>query len=133
MQKLIYVNKIGKNSEGTFTYEFYFSEDDLSLFWLENAEVKPASIANIQVPPEGTFSEMKVLKTNIKLNSAQNNTSFSLQDCFNNVLSLVWEDISEYEEYPENGRIVFQFGTDIMDVERMLGSRDLAFENKFGF
>ena len=133
MQRLIYVNKLGKNSEGTFTYEFYFSEDDLNLFWLEGAEIKPASIANIQVPPEGTFSEIKILKTNIKLNSAQNNTSFSLQDCFNGVLSLVWEDISEYEEFPENGRIIFQFGADIFDVEKMFALRGLSFENNFDF
>lgn len=130
MLKLIFVNLLGRNYEGIYTYEFYFKDGDLEGFWIENSEVKPAYISGIKTPPVESFDDVKILRTNSKLNMAQNNSSFSMQDCYNGVISLVWESLDELDEYPENGRIVFKFGEELLQVERFLGSRDMFFDNK---
>jgi len=134
-QKLVYVNKLGKNSEGDYTYEFYFT-DDPEYFWIIDADIKPASICNLGVPDKQNYNEIKILKTKLKFDLAQNNSCFSFQDCKNNVISLCWENIDGYEIFPEEGRIVFPFGLDISAIEITLAKRNMAFEgapNDFNF
>ena len=126
-QKLVYVNKLGKNSESDYTYEFYFT-DDPEYFWMTDADIKPASICNLGVPDKQNYTDIKILKTKLKFDLAQNNSCFSLQDTKDQILSLCWENIDGYECYPEEGRIVFPFGLDISEIEISLAKRNLAFE-----
>lgn len=128
-QKLIYVNLLGVNSDRNYTYEFYFT-DDPELAWGDHWEDKPASINNIEVPVIQVFDSMKILKTNLILNLSQKNSCFSMMDMKCGIIPVCWENIDEYEEFPEDGRIVFPFGIDIYDVEKKLAMRNLCFEDK---
>lgn len=128
MEYLIYVNVIGKNSNNEFIYEFYFS-DEPDLFWMFDADVKPASICNLGVPEKQMYTTIKTLKSNIIFNVSQKNSCFSMQDCKDGIVPVAWENIDMYEEYPRNGRIVFPFGISIYDLEKKLNIRDLSFDN----
>jgi hypothetical protein len=123
---LIYVNTIGKNLDGEYIYEFYFSEDP-DIAWGTDWNVKPASICNLEVPQKQTYEMVKILKTNCILNVIQENSCFSMQDCKDKIIASAWENIDDAEEYPEE-RLVFPFGIDISDVESMLSKRDLILE-----
>ena len=123
---LVYINALGKNSEKKYVYEFYFGGVDF--FWIVDADIKPASICNLGVPDEGVYSNVRILKCDIKLDLAKNNPCFSYQDCISSIIPVAWESLDGYEEYPENGRLILPFGLSIDDVEKKLSVRDLSFE-----
>jgi len=128
MQYLVYVNKVGINSDNNFTYEFYFSEEP-EMAWSIDWDVKPSYSANLGVLEERNYDSIETLKTEIIFGISNKSTCFSMQDVKDQVVSLCHEDISGYEEYPEQGRLVFPFGISKQDVEIKLAKRDLAFEN----
>ena len=127
MNKLVFINMLGKNSDEDYIYEFYFSHEP-ELFWGLDFEVKPASICNIKVPDKMTYEKIETLKTDILLNLSQKNCCFSMQDCKDKIIPVAWENLDNCEEYPEDGRIVFPFGMDIDDINIILAKRNIAFE-----
>jgi hypothetical protein len=127
MQSLIFVNKLGKNSEDTYTYEFYFSEEP-EMVWGEGWDYKTASLNNIETIEKQNYDFVKILKTKITFDLSQRNSCFSMQDMKDGIIPVAWENIDGYEEYPEDGRIVFPFGVPQTDVELTLSRRDLVFE-----
>lgn len=128
MHKLVFVNMLGKNSEEEIIYEFYFSEDP-EMAWGVDWDQKPSSICNIEVPKKMNYELIKLLKTDIVLITAQKNSCFSMQDCKDGVIPSAWEDIDEYDEYPENGRLVFAFASSLDDIENKLTLRGLSFDS----
>lgn len=124
--KVVYITLIGKNSDDKYVYNLHLSteiEDTFSEGWGE----KPAcNISNdILMISEDQYEYIKELKTDIKLDLAQDNCCFSMQDCRDNIVALASENLDEAEEYPEEGRIVIHFGDKIDDVEQMLAKRNL--------
>ena len=128
-KKLVYVNLVGMDSLGNYEYEFFFSETP-DIVWGEDWNEQCPSACENTLPDESTYSEIKILRTKIPLFCAQENTCFSLQDMVDGVLSCVWEDISNYDEYPEPYRLVFQFGEDFDTVIYKLAGRGENFEDK---
>ena len=125
---LIYINPIGKNSNDLFEYEFFFSETP-DIVWGEDWDNPcPAACENTLPDPE-TYSEVKILKTNIPLSCIQNNVCFSLSNCIDGIICLGYEDISEYTEYPEPIRLVFQFAENYDSIIEKLELREIMFEN----
>ena len=125
---LIYINPIGKNSNDLYEYEFFFSETP-DIVWGEDWDNPcPAACENTLPDPE-TYSEVKILKTNIPLSCIQNNVCFSLSNCIDGIVCLCYEDISEYTEYPEPIRLVFQFAEKYDSIIEKLELREIMFEN----
>ena len=77
-------------------------------------------------PEDDMYEYIAEIKTDIKFNLAQNNTCYSMQDCRDKIIALASEDLSEAEEYPEEGRIVIHFGDLMDDVEKMLARRNIS-------
>jgi hypothetical protein len=128
MEGLIFVNKLGKNSDEKWVYEFYFS-DEADAAWGLDWDVKPSVICNISVPQRMEYNFIKILNTDVSLNVSHKNSCFSMQDCKDTIIPVAWEDLDNAEEYPEEGRLVFPFSMDIIDVEHMLALRNLSFED----
>jgi hypothetical protein len=127
MDKLIYINSLGKGYDNMFIYEFYVGETEG--FWMMDFNVRPSGICNLGVPEKDSYNELKILKTQIKLDLAKNSSCFSYQDCIDKIISIGYENLDSYEFYPEDGRIVLQYGMLIDDVEAILANRDLTFED----
>ena len=86
---LIYVRLIGENKEGNFEYELFFSETP-DIVWGEDwAEQCPVAIGDIP-PDEKTISVIKHAIIPYKLNVAQENYCFSMQDSIDGIISLCW-------------------------------------------
>jgi len=132
MSKLIYVNKLGKNFNNEFTYEFYFSDEPEGA-WDEHWNDKPAAHCNLMPPHPRNYDVVKTIKTNIIFNTAQNSGCHSMQDMKDGITPVAFENIDEYEEYPEDGRIVFPFSVDLSTVEITLARRNLVFEGDSNF
>lgn len=123
--KVIYILYVGKNSDNDNIYHFLISTDS-ERTWADGWENKPACIMRDLTPNDDMYEYIAEIKTELKLDLAQNNCCFSMQDCRDNVVALASENLEEAEEYPEDGRIVIHFADLIDDVEKMLAKRDIV-------
>ena len=63
------------------------------------------------------------------LHVIQESDTFSVWDSVDGVVALGWENMDEYEEYPEK-RLAFHFGEAIKDVEVKLYEKDIILNYK---
>lgn len=124
---LCFINKMGQDIDKKIAYEFLFSTaEQLNDVWGQNWNVKPAGICGDIPPEDSTYDKVKLLKTDVVLDLAQDNMCYSMQDCIDGGIALGIENLSAPDaEYPENGRIIFHFGENIKDVEYKLAKRNL--------
>lgn len=125
--KVVYINYVGKDIDNLNVYQFLLSADTENTFSDGWGEKPSANISNdILMIDSDMYEYVKELKTDIKLDLAQDNSCFSMQDCRDNIIALAYENIDEYDEYPEDGRIVIHFGDTIDKVESSLSKRGLS-------
>ena len=122
--KVIYILCIGKNADNDYIYHMLISQDT-EYTWADGWENKPACNMRDLTPEDDMYEYIAEVKTDIKLDLAQENCCFSMQDCRDNVIALASENLEEAEEYPEDGRIVIHFGDLVDDVEKALAKRDI--------
>ena len=123
-----FVRLIGEENDGYFRYEFIFT-DNVDEFWGDNFEYKPAGLVNDLIPSDEYITEIHIVKTKIKFDLVQNNMCFGMQDCMDGIVALAFENIDEYENYPEDGRIYFMFGESFDEVERKLAIKNILMIN----
>lgn len=121
--KLVYVNPIGRNAIGEYEYDFFFAKEP-SLVWGENWDEPFALFGGDMKPYKYSYDEIRRVVVDIPFACAQQNSCFSMKHCFEGCVALCYEDINDYDEYPEPYRIVFQYGEDIDSVTEKLSSRD---------
>lgn len=129
---MLYVNFLGNDLDGRNIYQFLFGTDEQAdVFWVEDFDVKPAGVVRDFYVDDSQYEEVRELKVyKIKLDLAQENTCFSMQDCRDNCVALAYENLDNLDndpdfEYPEDGRLVFHFGMTMLDVEMVLAKRNL--------
>lgn len=126
---LCFVNLIGEENDGYYRYEFIFT-DNPDEFWGENFEYKPAGLVNDLIPSDEYITEIHIVKTKIKFDLVQNNMCFGMQDCMDGIVALAYENIDDYEEYPnERGRLYFMFGERFEITENKLAKCGILFIN----
>lgn len=121
---LAFVNLVGKEEDGNYRYEFIFTDNPDECYG-EDFEYKPCSLVNNLMIADEYKTETHIVKTKIKFDLIQNNGCFGMQDAFDGVVSIAYENIDDYEEYPEDGRLVFMFGDDFDDVSRKLALKNI--------
>ena len=120
-----FVKLIGQETDGLNRYEFIFT-DNIDEFWGEDFDIKPAGLCNDIAPDDKYMSEIHIVRTTMKFDLAQKCNCFSMQDCIDGCIALAWENIDDYEEYPEDtGRLVFNFGEPFDEVERKFALRGI--------
>tara|TARA_R110002110_G_scaffold12237_1_gene58358 strand:- start:1410 stop:1814 length:405 start_codon:yes stop_codon:yes gene_type:complete len=119
---LIYINKIGQNWKGEYIYEFIFS-DNIKDVDGEGWDSYPAS--STPEPPETKFiQEVGTLKATLNLDVIQDSQSFAVWDAVDGIIALAWENLDNYEEYPDS-RLSFNFGAEKNKVTETLYEKDL--------
>ena len=126
--KLGFIRLIGEETDGYYRYEFIFT-DNIDEFWGENFDQKPACLVNNLTPNDIYVTEIHIVKMKIRLDLIQDNCCFGFQDCTDGIIALAWENVDDYDEYPEEGRIFFRFGETIEDVERKLAVKNILMLN----
>jgi hypothetical protein len=124
---LCFVNYVGEEANGLKQYEFCFTSTP-DEFWGENFEYTPCCLINDLKPDDKYISMIRILRTELKLDLIQNNCCFGMQDCLDGIVALCHENISDYSEYPEEGRLYFMFGEGIDEVEQKLAAKNLLFD-----
>jgi len=125
---LCFIRLIGEENDGYYRYEFIFT-DNIDEVFGENFEYKPAGLVNDLIPSDEYITEIHIVKTKIKFDLVQNNMCFGMQDCMDGIVALAFENIDEYENYPEDGRLFFMFGESFDDVERKLAIKNILMIN----
>lgn len=126
--KLCFIKYIGEDINGEKEYELLFT-DKIDEFWGDNFEYMPSCLCNELIPFNNSYNLVKKIKTNIKLSLIQNSCCFSFQDAIDGIVAIAFEDISEYEEYPQQGRLIFNFGDDYDNVMDELNKREIFIED----
>ena len=124
-----FIKLIGEETDGYYRYEFIFT-DNPDEFWGDSFEFKPCCLVNELIPSDEYVTEIKIVKTKIKLDLIQNNCCFGMQDCMDGIVALAFENIDEYEYYPDDrGRLFFMFGESFEKVENKLAKCGILFIN----
>lgn len=126
--KLCFVKYIGNDINGENEYEFLFT-DKIDEFWGDNFEYMPSCLCNELVPFNNSYNVVKKIKTNIRLSLIQNSCCFSFQDAIDGIVAIAFEDISDYEEYPQQGRLILNFGDEYDNVIEELKKREIFIED----
>ena len=123
---LCFVKHVGDDIDGKHLYEFLFS-NRIDEFWGDGFEYFPACVAVDFKPNEEYYNIVKIVKTNIKFILAQNSCCNSFQDCIDHIIPVAYEDITNYDEYPDL-RLVLHFGMEYSEVEELLSQKNIIFE-----
>jgi hypothetical protein len=81
------------------------------------------------LPSEEYITEVHIVKTKLKFDLIQNNMCFGLQDAMDGIVAIAYENIDNYDAYPEDGRLYFMFGESYDDVERKLAMKRILMIN----
>ena len=125
---LVYINRVGQNWKGDYIFEFLFSDVTENIDG-DGWDSYPAS-SNPE-PPENKFiKKVGSLTSNLNLDLVSESDSFSIWDAVDGVVSMAWENLDGYEEYPDK-RVYFSFGEEIKSVEDKLYEKDyiLIYDN----
>ena len=122
---LIYVNYVGKDYKGNHIYEFIFSDTTQNIDG-DDWDTFPAS--GRPCPPHERFiKSVGRLEGELKFDVVQNSDTFAVWDAIDGVIALAWENINDYESYPEF-RMCFKFGDTLKQVADNLYAKDLVLE-----
>lgn len=106
--KLIYVERNGETVDGRNVYSLYFSENATSVpndDWFEDI----AGLCS-DLRPNIVKTEVVTVTTEVPLDLAQDCMCLGMVDAMNGIVSLAWENIDSYTEYPEDGRLILRHG-----------------------
>lgn len=125
---LCFIRFIGKDVEGLNNYEFLFTTmpDE---FWGENFEYMPCCLCNELIPDENMYDLVKKIRTDIDLDLIQKSCCFSFQDCIDGIVALGWQSLTNLETYPEDGRLILDYGMEYDEVVDVLTNKNIVFED----
>ncbi len=116
---LVYVRPAFKNTDGTFEYEFFFSETP-DFVWGPFWDIDNPSINGDITPEESTYSTIRRVQTTLPLKTAEETSCYSMEYATYGILALAWIDIENLDEYPEHGRMTLHFGESFDSVQEKL-------------
>ena len=121
---LCFINLVGVEEDNKYRYEFIFT-DDIDNVWGENFDEKPAGLINNLMVDEQYKTETHVVRTTIYFDLVHQCWCFGMQDCMDGIVALAYENIDDYDAYPDDGRLVFNFGEPFNDVSRKLALKNI--------
>lgn len=125
---LICIHKIGINIDNKYEYEFYFT-DDKTIYDEKEINYSPCGLKKIKFHDYFDFKEIKIIETDINLSLINTNMCFGYKHAIDGIIALAYEDITDYEEYPENGRLVLKYGMNLNEVEEILKNKDIYWKD----
>lgn len=118
---LAFVDYIGRTIDGQYIYRFDFTVDADSV-WGDFFNVTPAGIVPDMQPDKNSLS--KTCKVNFpkEMQIAKKNYCFSMQDCIDGIIPVVFSEISEDAVVYNDAPLFFKFGEEYETVKNVLTS-----------
>ena len=89
---LAFVDEIGRTIDGYYTYKFDFTYDK-EIVWGDFFNICPCSIVPNLIPDINTLSHTINIDLPSQLELAKNNMCFSMQDCIDGIIPLIFSEI----------------------------------------
>lgn len=127
---LAFVDFIGRTIDGKYIYRFDFTFDPDTV-WGDYFNITPAAIIPDLQPDRNSLSSTGKVILPSEMELAKNNYCFSMQDCFDRIIPLIFSEISENtieycdspfhlmfgEKYEVVEKILNAIGSKLYDVE----------------
>lgn len=126
---LVYVRPAGRDTDGKYEYDLYFSKTPEYVWGPEWDVDSPISNGDI-TPDATTYDEIMRIATSLPLKTAEETGCMSMEYATYGILALSWIDIENLDEYPEHGRMVFHFGDDKEFIMEKLSEYGWSTENR---
>lgn len=124
-QSVVYVRLIGSEIGGINIYHLYLSSKPDEVFAEGWGDIPACTVPRkLMDLDEDMYEHVVELKSDIKLDLAQDCCCFSMQDSRDNIVALAYENLDNAEEYPDP-RIIIHFGDSIESVEKLFAKRDI--------
>lgn len=125
--KLVYIKPVCANSNGTYEYDFYFSETP-EYVWGEDWDYFNPSICNDTTPEKSTYNDIRRVISPLPFKTIEEMSCFSMEYALCKAVAIGWIDIENLEDYPEHGRCVFHFGDSAPKVAQLLNDSGIEIE-----
>jgi hypothetical protein len=120
-QYLAFVSRVGTTSNGEFVYNFFFTQDP-EVVWGEDWNIVPSSIVPDLAPSMDTISLIGDVVTDKDFLLARENSCFSMQDCIDGIIALLFTR-------PREEELILNFGEEMDSVKEKLNNIGLDFSN----
>ena len=117
-----FVRLIGQEIDDYYSYEFIFTTNPESL-WGVDFEHKPCGLCNNIFPDDKYVDRLIKVKMMMQLDLIQDSLCFGFQDCIDHCVAIAYENIDMYDDYPDDGRLVLNYGDSYYDVEKKLAKK----------
>lgn len=124
--KLIFIHHCGSDWNGNNTkYQLLFATDeDIEMFDDDSWGLFPAK-GLVATPPSSFITQIMNIETEISLILAQNSMTFRMYDAVDGIIPLGYEDINNYDYYPDF-RLVLHYGMTEDEVMEALSKSDIS-------
>lgn len=118
---LAFVDYIGRTIDGKYIYRLDFTVDPDSV-WGEYFNVTPAGIVPDLQPDINSLSKSCKVNFPIEMQLAKKNYCFSMQDCIDGIIPLIFSEISEEGIEYNDAPLFFKFGENFETIKETLQS-----------
>ena len=118
---LAFVDYIGRTIDGQYIYRFDFTVDPDSV-WGEFFNVTPSGIVPDMQPDINSLSKTCKVNFPIEMQIAKKNYCFSMQDCIDGIIPVIFSEISEEAVVYNDAPLFFKFGEEYETVKNVLTS-----------
>ena len=91
---IVFAENTGEDEAGNYFYRLLFS-DDPDIVWGDNFDISPSGIIPDLEPGSNSIKKEYLLTTKIKLQTAVEGTWFSIQDCIDGIIALIFNGSGE--------------------------------------
>lgn len=123
---LVFISYIGKDYKGNHIYDFIYSDEKTGIDG-EDWDACPAG-GRPTAPNENYIKKVNRLESEIKFDLVMDDSRFAFWDAVDGIIAIAWENIDNYELYPEN-RLFFVYGEAEEKVNEKMYEYDLVFKN----
>lgn len=116
---LAFVDFIGRTIDGKYIYRFDFTFDPDTV-WGDYFNITPAAIVPDLQPDRNSLSSTSKAIFPIEMEIAKRNYCFSMQDCFDRIIPLIFSEISENTLEINEKPFFLMFGENIDKVKEIL-------------
>ena len=130
---LAFVDYLGKSIDDKYIYRFDFTDNTDSV-WGDYFNVAPTIIIPDLQPEKNTIIKSARVNFNKELKLAKKNGCFSMQDCFDGIISLAFTELTEDDTiYYDDEPLHFDFGETYEKVVDKLESCGYSFYDVINF
>lgn len=121
-----FVDFIGNTNDGKYIYRFDFTSD-IEVLWGEYFNIVPSSIIPNLQPDKNSLTYTCKIIFPIEMIIAKKNYCFSMQDCIDGIIPLIFCEINENTIEYNNKPFFIRFGESFEEVENKIKSIGLEF------